>query len=183
MHQRTFTFCDLCICVFILYFNMCMRCRFPYWMPFFFSSFLSGLTMVIMPRRSSLWRSIYTILRWSRGKDRSSLIWTEIIPASYCLNATLCAHESASASLLNWNRLLRIQLYSLIGWVCVHAWKHTGRLWIICQSNQCWCWKCEWSYWFEAWQRASNSVREWQRLEERMMYHREGWGVGRKVEK
>ncbi len=84
---------------------------------------LTGLSMATTRRRSTLWRSICTILRWSKGKvaaDRCSLMWIGITPSSSCLmllNARLCAHDSASS--LNWNRLLRIQLYKLIGCVFV----------------------------------------------------------------
>ncbi len=116
------------------------RCRLS-----LYSICLAGLSMATRPKRSTLWRSICIILRWSKGKvtvDRSSLMWNRIVPSSCCLmllNARVCAHDSTGS--LNWNRLLCTQLYKLIGWMCVFvcmcAWKHTGRLWIFCWSNHC----------------------------------------------
>lgn len=84
---------------------------------------LTGPSMATTLRRSILWRSICTVLRWSKGKvsaDRCTSMWTELIPSSSCLmllNARLCARDSTSS--LNWNRLLCIHLHKLIGWVCV----------------------------------------------------------------
>lgn len=97
---------------------------------------LTGLSMATTPRRSTLWRYIYTILRWSKGKvtaARCSLILNRDHPMLLLFD-TEC--QTACAWLHHLTKLESIAAYSVehIDWVsvcvfvCVRARKHAGRL-------------------------------------------------------